>query len=98
MGRYIFSKETENDLQGIYRYGFLEHGEEQAERYSASLKEKCQLLADTPYLYRERHEFTPPVRIHHHKKHLIIYLVEAEHIFIARILHERMDVQSHLDE
>ena len=57
MGYYIFSKETETDLQNIYRYGFLEYGEEHAERYAELLKEKCELLANTPYLYQERNEF-----------------------------------------
>jgi toxin ParE1/3/4 len=61
------------------------------------LKEKCQALADNPFLYRERKEFTPPVRIYHHKKHLIIYTVETNYILIVRIQHERMDIQKHLE-
>ena len=68
MSRYVFSKKAENDLIGIYRYGFLNHGEQQAERYQESLKEKCQFFADNPLFCRERDEFTPPVRIHHHYK------------------------------
>lgn len=96
MGRYVFSKKAEEDLIEIYRYGFLKHSEQQANQYSDSLKEKCQFLSDTPLLYRERYEFTPPVRIYHHKKHLIIYTVETDHILIIRILHERMNVEEHL--
>jgi len=98
MIRYVFSKETENDLIEIYRYGFLNHSERQAERYQKSLKEKCQFLADNPRLYREREEFSPPVRIHHHKKHLIIYIIEADHILIIRVLHEGMETEQYLQE
>ena len=98
MTLYVFSREAENDLIEIYRYGFLNHGERQAERYQEALKEKCQFLADNPLLCRERDEFTPPVRIHHHKKHLIIYTIEADHILIVRIRHERMDLPQHLDQ
>ena len=97
MGRYVFSKKAEKDLIEIYRYGFLNHGEQQADFYTEALKQKCQFLADNPFLYRERNEFTPPVRMYHHKKHLIIYAVETDHILIVRILHERMNVEKHLE-
>jgi toxin ParE1/3/4 len=97
MRKTIFSKKAEKDLIEIYRYGFLNHDEQKAELYIESLKEKCQVLADNPFLYRERKEFTPPVRIYHHKKHLIIYTVETNHILIVRIQHERMDIQKHLE-
>ncbi len=97
MSGYIFSNETENDLIEIYCYGFLNHGERQAELYQQALKAKCQFLADNPKLYREREEFTPPVRIHPHEKHLIVYMIEEDHILIIRILHERMNVSDHLE-
>lgn len=97
MTSYIFSNEAENDLIGIYRYGYLNHGEHKAELYKEALKEKCQFLADTPYICRDREEFNPPVRIHHHKKHLIIYSIEADYILIVRICHERMDIPQYLE-
>jgi toxin ParE1/3/4 len=97
MSRYIFSKEAEKDLIAIYRYGYLNYGENQAERYQQALKRKCQFLSDNPYLYRERTEFNPPMRFHPHQKHLIIYLAKSDHILIVRILHERMDVEQNLD-
>ena len=97
MRQYVFSKKAEKDLIEIYRYGFLNHDEQKAELYVESLKEKCQALADNPFLYRERKEFTPPVRIYHHKKHLIIYTVETNYILIVRIQHERMDIQKYLE-
>lgn len=98
MGRYVFSKEAESDLKDIYRYGFLNHGERQADRYQKSLKEKSQFLADNPFLCRERDEFKPPVRIHHHKKHPIVYVITDDAILIVRILHDRMDTKQHLEE
>ncbi len=97
MSDYIFSREAEKDLIEIYRYGFIEHGERQAEIYLKSLKEKCQFLADNPKLTRKRDEFTPPVRIHPHKEHLIIYLIEEDYILIVRVLYKKMDVPNRLD-
>lgn len=98
MSLYVISKQAENDLIEIYRYGFLNHGEQQAERYQASLKEQCRFVADNPLLCRERDEFKPPVRIRHHKKHLMIYAIEADHILVIRILHERMALPQHLGQ
>lgn len=98
MDRYVFSEAAEKDLIEIYRYGFLNHGERQAEQYQQALKEKCRFLADHPLLCRERKEFIPTVRIHPHKKHIIIYTIEPDHILIVRILHERMELLNHLEQ
>ena len=97
MSLYVFSKEAENDLMGIYQYGFLNYGENKADLYINALKDKCQFLGANPTLYRERIELTPPVRICHYKKHLIIYNIEADHILIVRICHERMNIPRYLD-
>jgi len=88
----VFSHAAENDLIGIYRYGFMNYGEERAERYLQGLKIKCQLLVDNPELCRERKELAPPVRIYHYEKHLILYTINKDGILIVRVLHERMDV------
>ncbi|MCF7971170.1 MAG: type II toxin-antitoxin system RelE/ParE family toxin [Methylococcaceae bacterium] len=97
MSGYVFSKEAENDLIEIYRYGFLEHGVRKAEIYQQSLKAKCEFLSCNPKLNREREEFTPPVRIHPHKEHLIIYLIEEDYILILRVLYKKMDIPNHLE-
>jgi toxin ParE1/3/4 len=44
-----------------------------------------------PTLARERSEFTPPVRIHVHESHLIVYTVTDYHITILRLLGGRQD-------
>ena len=51
-----------------------------------------------PNLYPDRDEFNPPVKIHHHRKHLIIYVIENEDILIVRILYDRMDIQQHMEK
>lgn len=98
MSRYVFSKQAEHDLIEIYRYGFLTYGEIKADLYINALKDKCEFLAENPSLCRERQELTPPVRICHHKKHLIIYTVETGCILIVRFCHERMDIPRYLDD
>jgi toxin ParE1/3/4 len=95
MAKYVLSNKAEGDLAEIYRYGFVNFGERQADLYAEQLKAKCQTLSENPMLYRERDEFTPPVRIGYHGKHLIIYTIEDDYIFIVRILHGSMDVPYH---
>jgi toxin ParE1/3/4 len=95
MATYVFSNKGEDDLTEIYRYGFINFGERQADLYAEQLKEKCQALSEFPLLHRERKEFNPPVRIGYHGKHLIIYTIEDGYVLIVRILHGSMDVQNH---
>ena len=80
----------------IYVYGFLNFWESQAEQYFSELEDCCQLLSEAPFICRESTEFTPSVRIHHHSRHLVIYVVQDDQILIVRILHDSMDVKRHL--
>ena len=98
MRLYVFSKEAENDLVEIYRYGFINFGENKVDLYIEALKEKCQFLADVPNLCPDRDEFNPSVKIHHHRKHLIVYVIEDGDILIVRVLHDRMDIQQHIEK
>lgn len=93
---YKVTREADNDLIGIYIYGFRNFGEAQAEKYFSELENCFQLLSKTPFICRERTEFTPPVRIHPHGRHLVIYVIKDDLILIIRILHASMDVQRHL--
>ena len=88
---------AEQDLVEIWLYTFQEWGERQADRYLDDLDEAIHLLAEQPLLCRERSEFSPPVRIHHHAHHLIVYLALEDGVNIVRVLHESMDIDSHLE-
>ena len=93
---YKLTPEAENDLIEIYVYGFQKFGESQAEKYFSELEDCFQLLSETPLISRECEEFSPPVRIHHHGRHLVIYMIQDGQILIVRILHDSMDIQQHL--
>ena len=93
---YKLTKEADNDLIEIYIYGFKQFGELQAEDYFSDLESCFQLLSETPHICRERKEFNPNVRIHHHGSHLVIYIIQTDHILIVRILHDSMDILRHL--
>lgn len=78
MPRIIKQALAEQDLVEIWLYTFNEWGEQQADKYLDDLNAAITLLADQPLASRERTELEPPVRIHHHGHHLIVYLESTE--------------------
>lgn len=80
----------------VYLYGYQNFGQSKAESYYAEIHRTFLFLADNPLASPERVEFIPPVRIHAHGKHLIIYTIEDDFVLIVRVLHHRMDVEMHL--
>jgi len=91
-----FTKQADDDVIDSYLYGFLNFGQEQADRYEQSLRHVIGLIAENPRIAHERSEYRPPVRIHHHGKHYIVYLIEADHILIVRVLRDEVDLTRHL--
>ena len=89
--------QAEHDLLSIWLHTFREWGEQQADQYLEDLNQAMNLLAEQPLMCRERRELFPPVRIHHHAHHLIVYLAVTDGINVIRVLHETMDVDSRLD-
>ncbi len=93
---YKLYPEAEIDLEKIWQHTVREWSTNQAFDYLDNLESAFQLLADFPLMSRERHEFSPAVRIHHHEHHLIVYLQEDYGIAVIRVLHESMDVPQQL--
>ncbi len=91
MPRIAKRAQAEQDLLDIWLYTFTEWGERQADKYLDELSNALTLLAEHPQACRERLEFNPPVRIHHHANHLIVYLVRNDGIEIIRVLHDSME-------
>ena len=97
MPRVFKQTQAEGDLLEIWLYTFNEWGEQQADTYLEDLSDAMALLAEQPLICRERLEFNPPVRIHHHAHHLIVYLIHDDGINIIRVLHENMEIDGHLE-
>ena len=97
MSRVLTQAQAEQDLLEIWLYTFNEWGQQQADVYLDDLSAAMALLAEQPLACRERLEFNPPVRIHHHAHHLLVYLVHDDGINVVRVLHEGMELDSHLE-
>jgi toxin ParE1/3/4 len=67
-------------------------GPAQARKYHDQLFDVFDLIAANPRIARERHELSPPMRIHPFKAHLIVYRIDDDgDIFIVRVRHGQED-------
>lgn len=92
---YKLTCEAEDDIIHTFLEGVRLFGSDQAESYHRELEQIFELLAKNPAMARERMEINPPVRVHPHKAHLIVYLSDdAGDILIVRIRHAHENWQS----
>lgn len=98
MANYKLQPEAEKDLASIWLYTAKEWGVQQAMNYIDGLENAFQFVADNPQINRERIEFTPVVRIHRFKKHLVVYLAKQDTVLIVRVLHAQMDIETQLHD
>ena len=97
MGGFRLLPEAENDLESIWLYSASNWGVDQAHAYIDGLVDIFQLISGNPLMCREQSEFTPPVYIHHHAHHLIVFILSDIGIDIVRILHDSMDIDTQLE-
>ncbi|MEJ8476981.1 type II toxin-antitoxin system RelE/ParE family toxin [Roseibium algae] len=89
---YQLTGKAEEDVITIYLEGLETFGEAQAERYHLELESVFETLGHNPYLARECLELIPPMRVHPHGSHLIVYQVDAnKNVLVVRVRHARED-------
>ena len=98
MARVRLLPKAATDLADIWRHTVEKWGVQQAITYTEAINTAFEQLSETPFIYRERPEFSPPVRIAPHASHLIVYLVDNDGTIVVRVLHQNMDVDSRLEE
>ena len=98
MAGYRFLPAARDDLEDVWEYTIARWDVEQAIGYTDEIEAACEILCESPLMCREREEYYPPVRIHPHGEHLIVYVMDDEGILIVRILHSHMDIDKKLTE
>ena len=93
---YRTTRQADQDIIDIYLRGCREFGQRQAELYHEGLARALDLIATEPRIARERREFTPPVRLHPYRSHLIVYVLDDAGVLIVRVLHGRQEWEKHL--
>lgn len=81
---------AEADLEEIWRYTAETWSVQQADKYILTLSQIFGLIGMMPMMGREHTEFSPPVRIHVHERHIIVYSPAAP-VEIVRVLGARQD-------
>lgn len=85
---FRLSSAAANDILAIAEQGIQLFGIMQARRYNDDLFRLFEVIAANPRMARERHELSPPMRIHPFKAHLVVYAVdEGGDVFIVRVRH-----------
>ena len=98
MPSYSLSPEAKKDLLNIRADTQNKWGNQQAQKYIDALKKRCDELAQSPYIGRERPEIKPDYRSIAEGKHVIFYRVGDSGIEILRIAHGRMDIEHRLGQ
>ncbi len=90
---YRLSPKALEDMEDIWRYTAENWSLEQADQYIDDLEKAIQLIVSMPLTARERMELNPPVRIHVHQTHLVVYTLGDKEVIILRVLGGRQNWQ-----
>jgi toxin ParE1/3/4 len=99
MAKVTLRQEAIDDLTDIWEYTKTEWSENQAEKYYQSIKYSCNDIAENPTIGKTYSEISKQLFGLKSGKHIIFYRILSEfEIEVIRILHERMDLKSRLNE
>jgi toxin ParE1/3/4 len=85
---------AKNDLVAITEYTIQQWGEAQADKYLEQLENGLSKVQNNPNIGRIRTDISDRHRSILVEKHIIIYFVQDNKIFVSRILHQSRDVSS----
>ncbi len=99
MAEYILTNKAVKDLSGIWNYTAETWSENQADKYYTMLIGFCKELSVHPEKGKKYEEVANMLLGYKAGKHIIFYRVlKPNAIEVIRILHERMDLKSRLQE
>ena len=95
---YRISQQAIEDLDKIWMYTFNKWTKEQADRYFDSIITEIEFLADNFMTAKSAEQTRKNYRVTKVKSHLIFFRkAENDIVEIVRILHQRMDIKTHLN-
>ncbi len=92
MAEVFHSEDALQDLDEIWVY-MSRQSPKQASEFIVSLDDTLALLAEFPYLGRERKEWKEGLRSTLHKGYIVIYRVIEEGVLIERIVYASRDIE-----
>jgi toxin ParE1/3/4 len=95
---FRLTKKATEDLRSIGRYTQKNWGRDQRNKYLARLDDSFHTIAREPQIGLACDYIRHGYRKYHVGRHLIFYRQTESVVEIIRILHDRMDVESHFPE
>lgn len=97
---YKLSNKAAEDIEKIWLYTFNNWSLEQADRYVKLIFDEFEYLAQHPLTGKDFNRIRKNYRRSKVKSHLIFYKIVQEQkiIEIIRVLHERMDIETRLND
>lgn len=97
---YKISQEANRDIENIWLYTFENWSHEQADRYFNLILDEIEYISNNPDSGKDYDEVRKGYFRSRIKSHFIFYKInrKKERVEIIRILHQRMDIESRLDE
>lgn len=79
------------DLINILKYTLKEFGEKQWQKYGELIDQTFTLISENPNIGHKRSDIPYYCYAWPMAKHLIIYKIENQNIYILRVLHQKMN-------
>jgi len=96
---YFIRRKALEDLDSIWQYTYFQWSRQQADKYYTLLIDKILFLAVNVEAGRKIDHIKAGYRSYNVESHVIFYTVAANgKITVIRILHQRMDIPSRLNE
>jgi len=97
---YNISKKALEDIENIWLYTFENWSKEQADRYINLIFDEIEYLALNPFAGKSFNHVRKNYRYSKVKSHLIFFkhTEKSTAIYIIRVLHEKMDIESRLND
>jgi toxin ParE1/3/4 len=92
----ILSPQAEEDFTDILQYTLDTWGEAQTYAYRAILDKALLAIQQYPQIGHIRPELSAAHRLFPAGRHIIVYRVKDNVVYVSRILHERMDITRHI--
>ena len=96
--KYKLSTLALEDINSIWEFTLQNWSIEQAEKYYNEIFSTIELICLNPNIGKSINEVKEIHRTKLIGSHMIIYKFRNQTIFIDRILHQRMDIESHLED
>ena len=97
---YKISKQAEIDLKNIWLYTFEEWSIEQADYYFDLIMDEIEYISKNPKAGKDYNDVRKGYFRSRVKSHFIFYRInlKEEIVEIIRILHQQMDIETHINE